>query len=141
MTSRILSAGVILLHWQQDHYRYLLLRAYDYWDFPKGHVEPGESPLEGAIREVAEETTITELNFRWGEVYRQTQPYNHGRKVARYYIADTPCYDVELPVNPELGRPEHSEFRWVTRQQAWHMLTPRVRAIIKWSDGIIETQT
>jgi bis(5'-nucleosidyl)-tetraphosphatase len=138
MTSRILSAGVVLLHWYDDHYRYLLLRAYDYWDFPKGQVESGESPLEGAIREVAEETTITDLHFRWGEIYRQTQPYNHGRKIARYYIAETPKSDVMLPINPELGRPEHSEYRWVTRKQAWRMLTPRVRAVLKWSDEILE---
>ena len=137
MTARILSAGVVVLHWCEDQYRYLLLRAYDYWDFPKGMVEPGESPLQCAIREVEEETTITQLDFRWGEVYRQTQPYNHGRKIARYYVAETQQQTVELPVNPELGRPEHSEYRWATRTQAWQLVTPRVRAIMKWSDKII----
>jgi len=29
-----------------------------YWVFPKGHVEPGESPEETARREVAEETGV-----------------------------------------------------------------------------------
>lgn len=137
MTFRILSAGVVILHWNSDHYKYLLLRAYNYWDFPKGMVEPGESPLQAAIREVEEETTITELNFRWGKVYRQTYPYNQGRKIARYYIAETPVTDVFLPINPELGRPEHNAHCWVTRSEAWGMLTPRVRAILKWSDNII----
>lgn len=138
MTNRILSSGVVILRWHKDHYRYLLLRAYDYWDFPKGQVEAGESPLEGAIREVEEETTITTLDFRWGKVYRQTQPYNHGRKVARYYIAEVRDEQIQLPVNPELGRPEHSEYRWVSREEAWPMLTPRVRAILKWVDYVIE---
>lgn len=137
MTARILSAGVVVLHWHRDHYLYLLLRAYNYWDFPKGMVEPGESPLECAIREVREETTLAELNFRWGPVYRETQPYNHGRKVARYYIAETPFTCIELPINPQLGRPEHSEYRWVNRTQAWRMLTPRVQAIVGWADGVI----
>jgi bis(5'-nucleosidyl)-tetraphosphatase len=137
MAARILSAGVIILHWHHDHYRYLLLRAYNYWDFPKGVVEPGESPLDAAIREVKEETTIIELNFDWGPCYCQTPPYNHGRKVARYYIAETPKTDVRLPVNPELGYPEHSEFRWVRRAEAWNMVTPRVRAVLGWADGVI----
>lgn len=137
MAARILSAGVVVLHWAGDHYDYLLLRAFDYWDFPKGMVEPGETPFACAIREVAEETTITELRFRWGRVYRQTPPYNHGRKVARYYIAETPTVVVDLPVNPELGRPEHSEYRWVTRDEAWAMVTPRVRAVLKWVDAIL----
>jgi len=29
------------------------------WSLPKGHIEPGESPEQAAIREVAEETGIT----------------------------------------------------------------------------------
>jgi bis(5'-nucleosidyl)-tetraphosphatase len=141
MAARILSAGVVILHWHRDHYRYLLLRAYNYWDFPKGMVESSESPLEAAIREVREETTITQLNFRWGTHYYQTQPYNHGRKVARYYIAETAQAEISLPINPELGRPEHSEFRWVTQAQAWRLVTPRVQAVLEWADGILAAKS
>lgn len=134
---RILSAGVVVIHWNRDHYDYLLLRAYNYWDFPKGVVEANELPLEAAVREVEEETTLTGLRFRWGDVYRETHPYNQGRKVARYYIAESPSANVSLPPNPELGRPEHSEFCWVNRAEAWTLLTLRVRAILEWTDGII----
>lgn len=139
MTARILSAGVVILHWQNNSYNYLLLRAFNYWDFPKGMVEPGESPLEAAIREVWEETTINDLNFRWGYGYRETRPYNHGRKVARYYLAETLTTRIVLPINPFLGRPEHSEYRWVSRAEAWDLLTPRVRSVLEWSDHIIKT--
>jgi len=134
---RILSSGVVVVHWDRDHYDYLLLRAYNYWDFPKGAVEAGESPLAAAVREVEEETTLTGLRFRWGDAYRETHPYNQGRKVARYYIAESPSTEVRLPLNPALGRPEHSEFRWVSRADAWTLLTPRVRAILEWTDSII----
>lgn len=134
---RILSSGVVVVYWNRDHYDYLLLRAYNYWDFPKGVVESDESPLQAAIREVEEETTLTDLRFRWGDVYRETHPYNQGRKVARYYVAEATDTEVQLPPNPELGRPEHSEYRWVDRAEAWTMLTPRVRAILEWTDGII----
>ena len=137
MAAQILSAGVVVLRWDADHYKYLLLKAYNYWDFPKGMVEQGESPFACALREVEEETTITQLDFRWGKIYRQTQPYNHGRKVARYYIASTRVCEISLPINPTLGRAEHSAYRWVTRQQAWSMLTPRVQAILRWSDDIL----
>ena len=134
---RTLSSGVVVVHWNRDHYDYLLLRAYNYWDFPKGVVETAESPLEAAVREVEEETTLTGLRFRWGDVYRETHPYNQGRKVARYYIAEAPNTTVRLPPNPALGRPEHSEYRWVDRAEAWTLLTPRVRAILEWTDNII----
>ncbi len=134
---RILSAGVVVIHWDIDHYDYLLLRAYNYWDFPKGVVETDELPLEAAVREVEEETTLTGLRFRWGDVYRETHPYNQGRKVARYYVAESPSIEVSLPLNPELGRPEHSEYRWVNRAEAWNLLTLRVRTILEWADGVI----
>lgn len=137
VSPRILSAGVVVIHWNRDHYDYLLLRAYNYWDFPKGVVEVNESPLEAAVREVEEETTLTGLRFRWGDVYRETYPYNQGRKVARYYIAESLGTDVSLPPNPELGRPEHSEYCWVNRAEAWTLLTLRVRAILEWTDGIL----
>ncbi len=32
-----------------------------YWDLPKGHVDPGESHLETALREVTEETGLSKL--------------------------------------------------------------------------------
>ncbi|MFZ1828751.1 MAG: NUDIX domain-containing protein [Candidatus Competibacteraceae bacterium] len=137
VSARILSSGVVVVHWTRDHYDYLLLRAYNYWDFPKGVVEANESPLAAAVREVEEETTLTGLRFRWGDAYRETHPYNQGRKVARYYIAESPSTEVSLLLNPELGRPEHSEFRWVHRAEAWTLLTPRVRAILEWTDGVI----
>jgi bis(5'-nucleosidyl)-tetraphosphatase len=139
MKAKILSAGVVILHGGDDHYEYLLLRAFNYWDFPKGVVEPGEKPLEAAIREVQEETGITELNFRWGKQYRETGPYNHGRKIARYYIAETPTTEVHLAINPLLGRPEHSEYRWVTLAEARTLLTPRVQTILVWAEAISRT--
>ena len=135
--TRILSSGVVVVHWNRDHYDYLLLKAYNYWDFPKGVVEVDESPLQAAIREVEEETTLTELRFRWGDVYRETYPYNQGRKVARYYLAESTTTEVRLPDNPQLGRPEHSDFRWVDHTEAWSLLTPRVRAILDWTDDIM----
>ena len=60
---RTLSSGVVVVHWNHGRYDYLLLRAYNYWDFPKGVVETDESPLEAAVREVEEETTLTGLRF------------------------------------------------------------------------------
>ena len=46
-----------------DGWRVLLLRVYNYWDCPKGVVEPGEDPLATARREVREETTLDDLDF------------------------------------------------------------------------------
>lgn len=116
--------------------RYLLLRVYDYWDFPKGEIGPGEEPLAAAVREVEEETTLADLRFPWGEVYRETLPYSGG-KVARYYLAESPVGEVRLPVSPELGRPEHHEFRWLAYDEARERVGARVQAILAWADGVV----
>jgi bis(5'-nucleosidyl)-tetraphosphatase len=127
-----LSAGVVVLRQSPEGWRLLLLRAFNHWDFPKGMVEAGEEPLAAAIREVQEESLIDDLEFAWGETSIQTGPYSRG-KVARYFIARTNTVDVTLPVNPELGRPEHSEFRWVGFDEAMQLVSPRVRPVLNWA--------
>lgn len=109
-----------------------MLRAYRNWDFPKGMVEPGEEPLAAARREVREETLIEDLEFGWGEVYQETQPYGN-RKVARYYVAATRTERITLPVSPEIGRPEHDEWRWVDRDAALSLSSPRIQLIVRWA--------
>ena len=131
--SPVLSAGVVVIRPGADGCRYLLLRAFRYWDFPKGEVAPGERPLDTARREVAEETGITDLTFPWGEDAYETPPYNRGRKVARYYAGRTRQAAVSLPVSAELGRPEHHEYRWVDRAEALRLLGDRVAAALDWA--------
>ncbi len=128
---KTLSAGVIVIRREENKKWYLLLRAYSNWDFPKGMVEAGEEPLQGAIREVEEETSLNNLTFTWGNSYQETPPYGRG-KVARYYVAETRQADITLPVNPELGHPEHEEYRWVPYQEARGMVAVRVQPILDW---------
>ena len=134
--SPTLSAGVVIVRRFDDQYRYLLLRAHTYWDFPKGIVEPSEDPLAAAIREVEEETTLTNLNFHWGTVFIDTEPYGKN-KIARYYLAESPQGEVFLPVTAELGKPEHDEFRWLEYDAARGLLVPRVLAVLEWAGKII----
>ena len=135
--AHMLSAGVVVVRNLELAPLFLLLRSYRYWDFPKGEVSPGEDPLAAAVREVREETTLTDLVFRWGRAYCETPPYGRG-KVARYYLAGYGSGQVELPVNPELGRPEHHEFRWLRYHEAMPLLVDRVGAVLAWAAGRIE---
>src|SRR3954470_17284578 len=104
-----LSAGVVVIRESAEGWRFLLLRAFNHWDFPKGMVEAGEEPLAAAIREVRGENLITDPRFAWGEVFTETGPYSRG-KVARYYVARTETAAVTLTVIEALGRAEHNEF-------------------------------
>ena len=126
------SAGVVPVRTIDGAPRFLLLRCFRYWDFPKGECAPGEDPLETARREVAEETGLTLLQFPWGQDFVETAPYGRG-KVARYYLAAAPAGDVTLLVNPALGQPEHHEFRWVSADDAAALLNDRLRAVLAWA--------
>ena len=53
----IINEGKVLLL----HYTGLKTDSVGYWDFPKGHIEKGETELETAKREVREETRMEEV--------------------------------------------------------------------------------
>jgi 8-oxo-dGTP pyrophosphatase MutT (NUDIX family) len=126
------AAGAVVFRRTERGIRLLVLRAYKNWDFPKGMVDPGEEQLDAARREVAEETGLSELEYPFGGEFKETPPYS-GNKVARYYLAETTEHDIELPVSPELGRPEHHEYRWISFDEAEALLPPRLAAVLEWA--------
>jgi 8-oxo-dGTP pyrophosphatase MutT (NUDIX family) len=134
--ARGLSAGVVVVRRVPEGWLFLMLRAYRNWDFPKGVVEPGEQPLDAARREVREETAIEDLDFRWGEGFRETAPYGNG-KVARYYLAASRTATVRLPVSEELGRPEHHEWRWLDLATALTLVPARIEPVLRWAAATI----
>mgnify|MGYP003137741471 CR=1 FL=1 len=63
------SAGVVVLRkfQDEDHYRVLCLEKENgKFDITKGIIDPGETDIETAIREVYEESGISDLKFSWG---------------------------------------------------------------------------
>lgn len=130
------AAGAVVLRRVDGRWNCLVLRVFRNWDFPKGLVEPGEEPLHAALREVTEETGLSGLALPWGEVWRETEPYAGG-KVARFYVAESANGTVVLPVNPELGRPEHHEFRWLDFDAGPRLLPPRLQLVLRWAQTVV----
>ncbi|WP_413293478.1 NUDIX domain-containing protein [Bdellovibrio sp. HCB185ZH] len=134
MTTRnILSAGVVPFSKDKDGVRFLILRSFNYWDFPKGEVEFKEDPFKAALREMKEETCLKPKNFPFGHDYYETERYGQG-KVARYYIGlveGTP--EIEIPVSEELGAPEHHEYRWATADECKYLFGPRLNRVLTWA--------
>jgi len=128
---QIRAAGAVVFRRTPGGIRLLVLRAYNNWDFPKGLVESGEDQLSAAKREVKEETGLTDVDYPFGDEFRETVPYA-ANKIARYYLAETGEHEIELPVSTALGRPEHHEFRWVSLDEAEELLPPRLTVILDW---------
>lgn len=97
---------VLLIHHNKGH-----------WDFPKGHVEEGETEVQTAIREVKEETGIdVEVN----EKYRYTTKYSPKEDVIKevvFFLA------TNISDNKKAQLEEVSEVRWVNYEEAFKMIT------------------
>ena len=57
------------------------------WVLPKGHLEPGESPEQTAVREVREEAGVEAAVVRYLDVLTFRSPRNEAVRVAYYLMA------------------------------------------------------
>jgi len=131
---RTLSAGIAVVCRDDARYRLLCLRAFDSWDFPKTQVLGDSDPLATAVAELQDATGIHDLEFPWGEDYRETLPYADGR-VSRYYLAQARSADVALRQPSGADSAEDHEYRWVTFDEAEHILPPRLALVLDWVIG------
>lgn len=94
-----LSAGVIPFHRDRSgRLHYLALHSATVrnprarWEFPKGGIEPGESPRQAAGREFTEETNLTDWSFC--DDFERSLSYTYIRKGSKilktvtYYIVE-----------------------------------------------------
>ena len=132
--SQAKSAGIVIVRNINNIYYVLLMRSYNYWDFPKGGIETHETPLDAAIREVGEESGITNLTFNWGEIYYVTEKYGKSKKTVTYFIAQTTQSNVIMSISPALGKPEHDEYRWVTFDEARSLSIDRIIQVLNWAE-------
>lgn len=87
------------------------------WSFPKGHVEPGETEVETATREIKEETNIDVLI---DSGFRETVAFSPRRDTSKtvvYFVGKALNNDTK----PQLE--EISEIKWVEIGQAASHLT------------------
>lgn len=135
------AAGVILTRPGATGAEYLLLRAYKYWDFPKGETEEAEPLRAAALRELREETGIAreQVTFPWGDVCFATGAYGR-EKIAHYFVARVADgIPVTLGINPALGRREHHEYRWLSYPAARALLVPRLQTILDQAHALVRT--
>ena len=132
------SAGIVIIRYESGLPKVLFMRSYSYWDFPKGGVEINENKFEAAIREVKEEAGVTDLDFKWGKTYHETESYGKTNKTVAYFIAETKQHEVIMGPNPQTGKPEHEEYQWVTFDEARSMAVERIAKVLNWAEDRIK---
>jgi 8-oxo-dGTP pyrophosphatase MutT (NUDIX family) len=119
------SARVLLLDGQD---RVLLFLGCDparpeagsWWFTPGGGLEPGESPVEGAVREVHEETGLRlDPAALLGPVHRETAEFSLGgdsyRQTGEFFVARVDAHDVDTAGFSALEQSFVLDHRWWTR--------------------------
>ncbi len=90
-----------------------------HWKFPKGHVDPGETTKEAAVREVHEEAGVKAKIIEKVGDSKYAFPMHGERifKIVTYFLMDY----VSGKIKPQEG--EIQEVRWVAPEEALKMLS------------------
>ncbi len=84
------SCGAVLVRRAVSGWETLLIRHANggHWAFPKGHVEPGETEAQTALREIREETAIAASLWPG---FRTVTPIPPGKGWSRKWCTSSPC--------------------------------------------------
>jgi 8-oxo-dGTP pyrophosphatase MutT (NUDIX family) len=114
------SCGAVVFIKKEDQTKYLLLNyAAGHWDFVKGNVELNETEKETVLRELQEETAITDASFIDG--FKETIAYFYRRqgltvhKEVVFFIIETHTEKVALSF-------EHVGYIWLDYKRAMEKL-------------------
>jgi len=139
------SAGAVIFRMEEKEPFYLLLHypteprvKKEYWDFPKGHPEKGETQKQAARREVMEETGLKDVIFVEG--FKETIQYYFRVnkktifKTVVFFLAKTKQKEVQISF-------EHQGFVWLPFEQAIEKLKfANARRILRTADRFLKQQ-
>lgn len=118
---REISAGAVVFHRAGSKTEYLILQHDDnYWNFPKGQVDKGETLEETVCREIKEETGLTDIKLIDG--FKATDKYFYKRngqgifKIVVFLLAEAKSKKVKISF-------EHIGFVWLPYKKALTRLT------------------
>ncbi len=124
------SFGIIPVHTQAGSRHFLLIhQTKGHWSFPKGHADPGETPAQTALRELAEETGVKSVKLLTDErfIERYTFINKKGQRIDKtvtFFIGHV--NDLTVTTQPD----EVQDHAWLTAEQAKDRLTfPEAREL------------
>ena len=129
------SFGAVIFRREGEKIKYLLLKYHrGHWEFPRGHQEAGETPIETALREIQEETGLIDVEIIPGffeshwfwylarSIERERRKHS-GKgisilKKVGLYLAETKTQKIEL-FSPD----EQTGYEWLEYKYAIERIT------------------
>jgi 8-oxo-dGTP pyrophosphatase MutT (NUDIX family) len=128
------AAGIVPYFVENDELKFLLIKGSFGWEFPKGHIEEGESTRQTAKRETEEETGLIIKHLRrfiylskymvridFGTRKKLKHPIP---KVVTYFLGEADTKNVKLSF-------EHSEYGWFAQSEAMEKLSRNKRKVLE----------
>lgn len=118
---KVRSAGAIIYFKEKNALKFLLLQYRGkYWEFARGHIEPDESAIETAKREIKEETGLGRLkfidNFQTQSAWQYAQDGQLVDKEVTLFLAESQNREVDISH-------EHIGYEWLTAREALNRIT------------------
>lgn len=119
------TAGAVIFHLDKTgKIEYLILKHKNYWNFPKGGVEKGETDIKAARREIKEETGLKDIVFIPGfaakrnHLYRAPESSRKAEHRGRVIFRRAILFLVQSKSKKVKISEEHFGFAWLNFEQA-----------------------
>jgi 8-oxo-dGTP pyrophosphatase MutT (NUDIX family) len=132
------SAGILLFRMSKSGRKFLLLDYGHHWDLPKGHVEGGEDLLQAAMRELQEETGITDAHVIPGFSHEIRYFFRNKKKelvhkTVWFCLGETWTSKVRLS-------DEHVGFKYLPFEEALERLTyPAAKSLLRHAQEFLDS--
>ena len=111
------------------------------WQMPQGGIDPGETPVEAAIREIYEETNITSITLLgqvpgWltydlpTEIARTAWKGRYRGQTQKWFAFRFTGKNSEIDISaPRAGKPEFIDWRWERLERMPELIIPFKRPV------------
>jgi len=117
---------------------FLLMRHFDRWDLPKGHVDPGETDMQCALRELNEETGITAADIETIDGFRFLLQYPvREKRDGRLYDKTLVVFLARLVRDVRIDPTEHGGYQWFSWQPPHKIQERTIDPVLAAVEGFI----
>jgi len=123
-TKKDFSVGAIVFYKKSEQIEYLILKhRQGHWTFSKGHAEAKENKSDTAIRELREETGITDIEFLHDEILLK-EKYEFKNKKEKLVFKSVDYFIAEAKdKNVRLDGTEILDYKWCSFHSALNKIT------------------